>query len=87
MTTLDSQADKTLCHLDKVSSTELAEISSDCGIHDELSPLENQVAGHPFDDKRRTIGKHPIDLNALEGQTLKIYFNETFLDLPTLSEM
>ncbi|XP_076636990.1 inositol phosphate kinase 2 [Colletes latitarsis] len=56
MTTLDSQADKTLCHLDKVSSTELTEISSDCGIHDGLSPLENQVAGHPFDDKRRTIG-------------------------------
>ncbi|XP_076162200.1 inositol phosphate kinase 2 isoform X1 [Ptiloglossa arizonensis] len=67
MTTLDSQADKTLCHLDKVSSTELAEISSDCGIHDELSPLENQVAGHPFDDKRRTIGM----LRRPDGRVLK----------------
>ncbi|XP_053987525.1 inositol polyphosphate multikinase-like [Hylaeus volcanicus] len=67
MTTLDSQADKTLCHLDKVSSTELAEISFECGIYDGLSPLENQVAGHMFDDKRRTIGM----LRRPDGRVLK----------------
>lgn len=58
MTTLDPQTDKTLCHLDKVPGTEFGEISSDCGFHDAISLLETQVAGHPSNDKRRTIGKH-----------------------------
>ncbi|XP_076645636.1 inositol phosphate kinase 2 isoform X1 [Halictus rubicundus] len=67
MTTLDSQSDKTLCHLDKVPSTEFAEISSDCGFHDTISLLETQVAGHPSNDKRRTIGM----LRRPDGRVLK----------------
>lgn len=64
MTTLDSQADKSLCHLDKVPSTELAEVPFDCGLHGGITTLESQVSGHSIDEKRRTIGKHPIKLNA-----------------------
>ncbi|XP_076244363.1 inositol phosphate kinase 2 [Calliopsis andreniformis] len=67
MTTLDSQADKTLCHLDKVSSTEVAEIPSDCGFHGRISPLESQMAGHLSDDKCRTIGM----LRRPDGRVLK----------------
>ncbi|KZC10062.1 PREDICTED: inositol polyphosphate multikinase [Dufourea novaeangliae] len=67
MTTVDTQTDKTLCHLDKLQSTELAEISPSCGFHDEISPLETQVAGHPSDDKRRMIGM----LRRPDGRVLK----------------
>ncbi|XP_033338300.1 inositol phosphate kinase 2 isoform X2 [Megalopta genalis] len=67
MTTLDSQSDKTLCHLDKVPNTEFAETSSDCGFHDTISLLETQVAGHPSNDKRRTIGM----LRRPDGRVLK----------------
>ncbi|XP_076762858.1 inositol phosphate kinase 2 [Xylocopa sonorina] len=57
MTTLDSQSDKTLCHLDKHSNTELNEIPSDCGLPAGISPLESRVAGHPsLDKERQTIG-------------------------------
>ncbi|OAD55771.1 Inositol polyphosphate multikinase [Eufriesea mexicana] len=57
MTTLDSQADKTLCHLDKLSNTELAEIPSGHGLPVGISPLESRVAGHPpLDIERQTIG-------------------------------
>ncbi|XP_017790126.1 PREDICTED: inositol polyphosphate multikinase [Habropoda laboriosa] len=56
MATLDSQADKTLCHLDKLSKIEVAEISSDYGLPVGISPLESRVAGHSLDSERQTIG-------------------------------
>lgn len=74
MTTLDSQADKTLCHLDNLSNTELAEIPSDHGLPVGISPLESRVAGHPLHDERQTIGKHPIELNATEDEILRKQF-------------
>ncbi|XP_078053447.1 inositol phosphate kinase 2 [Augochlora pura] len=67
MTTLDSQSDKTLCHIDKVPSTEFAETSADSEFHDTISLLETQVAGHPSNDKRRTIGM----LRRPDGRVLK----------------
>ncbi|XP_060811741.1 inositol polyphosphate multikinase [Bombus pascuorum] len=57
MTTLDSQTDKSLCHLDKLSNTDLAEIPSNYGLPVGISPLESRVAGHPsLDIERQTIG-------------------------------
>lgn len=71
MTTLDSQTDKTLSNLDKLSNTELAEIPSDHGLPVGISPLESRVAGHPsLDIERQTIGKHLIELNAVENERL-----------------
>ena len=67
MTTLDSQADKSLCHLDKVPSTELAEVPFDCGLHGGITTLESQVAGHSIDEKRHTIGM----LRRQDGRVLK----------------
>ena len=73
MTTLDSQADKTLCHLDKLSNTELAEIPSDHGLPVGISLLESRVAGHPsLDIERQTIGKHLIELNAADDDARTI---------------
>ncbi|XP_050471712.1 inositol polyphosphate multikinase [Bombus huntii] len=55
--TLDSQTDKSSCHLDKLSNTDLAEIPSNYGLPAGISPLESQVAGHPsLDIERQTIG-------------------------------
>lgn len=69
MTTLDSQTDKNLCHLDKLSNTDLAEIPSNYGLPVGISPLESRVAGHPsLDIERQTIGKHLIELNAAEDE-------------------
>ncbi|XP_034186725.2 inositol phosphate kinase 2 [Osmia lignaria lignaria] len=56
MTTVESQTDKTLSHLDKPSNTEVAEIPSDRGLPVGISPLESRVSGHPFDDERQMIG-------------------------------
>ncbi|XP_017882576.1 inositol polyphosphate multikinase [Ceratina calcarata] len=56
MTTLDSQTDKSLCHLDKRSSTELTEIPSDHGLPVGISPMESRVAGHRLDTEGHTIG-------------------------------
>ncbi|KAG7208635.1 hypothetical protein KM043_014842 [Ampulex compressa] len=67
MTTLDSQSDKSLCHLDKLSSAELAEIPSECGFPVGMRPLESQVAGHPFNDKKYTISM----LRGPNGHVLK----------------
>lgn len=61
MTTVDSQTDKTLSHLDKPSNTEVAEIPSDRGLPVGISPLESRVSGHPFDDERQMIGKRPME--------------------------
>lgn len=60
MTTLDSQSDKKLYDLDKQPHVGLDNTasSSECMFPDGFSPLEGQVAGHPFDSKRHTIGKH-----------------------------
>ncbi|EFN83134.1 inositol polyphosphate multikinase [Harpegnathos saltator] len=59
MTTLDSQLDEGMCHLDKLPHVEWDSStpgSSRCTFPDGLSPLECQMAGHPFDGERHTIG-------------------------------
>lgn len=60
MTTLDPQLDESMCHLDKLPHVEWDSScpeSSRCTFPDGLSPLECQMAGHPFDGVKHTIGK------------------------------
>ncbi|XP_003701339.1 inositol phosphate kinase 2 isoform X1 [Megachile rotundata] len=67
MTTVDSQADKALCHVDKLANIEVAEIPSDRGLPAGISPLESRVSGHTFDDERQTIGM----LRGSDGRVFK----------------
>ncbi|XP_014472823.1 PREDICTED: inositol polyphosphate multikinase-like [Dinoponera quadriceps] len=59
MTTLDSQLEESMCYLDKLPHVEWDSStpgSSRCMFPDGLSPLECQMAGHPFDGEKHTIG-------------------------------
>lgn len=60
MTTLESQSGENLCHLEKLPhvkwNNSISGLSG-CTFPDGLSPLECQMAGHPFDGEKHTIGK------------------------------
>ncbi|XP_011334457.1 inositol polyphosphate multikinase isoform X2 [Ooceraea biroi] len=59
MTTLESQSGENLCHLDKLPHVKWNNSISGspaCTFPDGLSPLDCQMAGHPFDGEKHTIG-------------------------------
>lgn len=56
MTSLNPRPDKSLCHLDKLPSVESEASSFEDKLPDGLSLLESQVAGHSFDNAKKTIG-------------------------------
>jgi len=60
MTTLESQSGENLCHPDKLPHVKWNNTLSGspvCTFPDGLRPLECQIAGHPFDGEKHTIGK------------------------------
>ncbi|KAK1129029.1 hypothetical protein K0M31_020162 [Melipona bicolor] len=98
MTTLDSQTDKTLCHLDKLPNTELAEIPSDHGLPVGISLLESRVAGHPsLDIEHQTIGMlrrisdgrvfKPVVKPLLGKREISFYENLQITQDPVLSQL
>lgn len=67
MTSLNPRPDKSLCHLDKLSSVESEGNSFEIKLPEGLSLLESQVAGHSFNNDQKTIGM----LRAPSGLVLK----------------
>ncbi|XP_029041957.1 inositol polyphosphate multikinase isoform X2 [Osmia bicornis bicornis] len=86
MTTVESQTDKTLSHLDKLSNTEVAEIPSDRGLPVGISPLESRVSGHPFDDERHMIGMLRRSDGRVFKPVMKPMLGITFLTLKDITD-